>query len=193
MNSQEPIFVGFFPKKIYRDTGHFDSPQVKQICSVSNCISEDPAEWVTKWLHNHLHFFNTEALARSIIPEGQESAFELFAYDIFPLQFDKNGVHEWISEVQLDRPDLFSYEMIGYDLVSKTPNQLDTTPAQIYQWEHSPLSCNYRAPDYPVNQYCLLDDYDVAVKAGLDFANGGGERGPYHLLRVWKKNPHFKF
>ena len=189
MNKSEPVFAGFFPKKIYRDTTFLDSPQVKEVCSVSEHISEGPEEWVTKWLHNNMSFFDTEALALSIIPEGQESAFKLFAYDMFPLQFDENGMHDWISEVQLKRPDLSSYEIIGYDLVSKIPNQLDANPPQIYAAECSPLSCNYRAVDYPVNQYCLLDDYDVAVKAGLDFANGGGEPGPYRLLRVWKKKP----
>jgi hypothetical protein len=187
MTSQEPIFIGFFPKKICRDTAFLNLPGVKQICSVSDCISESPEDYVTKWLHNDLHFFDTEVLAIEVLQKGQESAFELFAYDIFPLQFDENGLQEWISEVQLTRPDLSTYKIIGYDLVSKTPNQLDVYPAQRYAWECSPLSCNHRAVDYPVNEYCLLNDYDVALKAGLDFGNGGGEPGPYHLLRVWKK------
>ena len=47
------------------------------------------------------------------------------------------------------------------------------------RFECSPLSCNQMAPEYPVNEHCLIDDLDTAVAMARAFAVGKPEPGPY--------------
>ena len=52
--------IGYFP----RETGipadcPGGSPNVTEVCSVSNCLNPAPEDWVEHWRHNELGFYNT--------------------------------------------------------------------------------------------------------------------------------------
>ena len=64
--------------------------------------------------------------------------------------------------------------MLGYDVV-------------VFEdyLSHSPLSCNSVANELPVNEHCLLDDLEGAVRAIDAGAFGGGcEEGVYTVFSV---------
>ena len=47
-----PVFIGYFPKKtVLRDDWLADK-SVVDICSVSECMSSGPEEWLDLWRHN---------------------------------------------------------------------------------------------------------------------------------------------
>ncbi|GEM_PF-7064850 len=50
----------------------------------------------------------------------------------------------------------------------------------------APLSCNLEAGNYPVNQWCLLDQIDDARLAMENFASEKPEPGPYMIAEVWR-------
>ena len=51
-------------------------------------------------------------------------------------------------------------------------------------FEHSPLSCNAIAAEYPVNAHCLLDDLAIAVAAAEHFSIEQPEPGSYYVAEV---------
>lgn len=42
----QALLIGFFPKKSSRDVGWLKNPTAKEICSVSECISKSPPDWL---------------------------------------------------------------------------------------------------------------------------------------------------
>src|SRR5688572_11170342 len=73
---------GYFPKRIEARPDFVKAPTVREICSVSDCISSGPKNWIDLWLHNEFGWFNTILDAKRITPVGQESVYRLFAYRI---------------------------------------------------------------------------------------------------------------
>ncbi len=58
------------------------------------------------------------------------------------------------------------------------------TDLGIIGFEHSPLSCNAMAAEYPVNTHCLLDDLGAAVAAAERFSIEQPEPGMYCVAEV---------
>lgn len=177
MKLKSAQFVGFFPKKTAVRPDGFNNPVIEEICSVSECISEGPVGWVKKWKHNELGFFNSEKIAREIIGQNPE-VFDLYAYKMFPLEFNHGNVSAYSISVQLswEFPD---YEFLGYDCISRS------TGSSFF--ECSALSCNAGYEEFPVNRYCLLDDFDAAYQAAAEFSKDKYEPGPYYLFEVYRK------
>jgi hypothetical protein len=150
---------------------------VDEICSVSNCISSGPADWIQKWLHNTLGFFDTEALAWQVVSD-ERAGFRMYAYEAFPIQFDEGRAMPWSVPVRVTL-DLGDYTFLGYDAVSRTGD---------YNFDCSALSCNSAAVEFPVNECCLIDDVEEAYRACIAVSAGRYEPGPYHLLKVYRRN-----
>ncbi len=171
-----PIFVGFFPKHTERRPEGFAFPEVEEICSASACISQGPEDWVERWTHNTLGFFDTEALALDAT-EGDARAFDLYAFKVFPLQFHLGDSQAW--EVPVCLPEFpAGYAFLGYDAVSRSAGSF---------LECSPLSCNYAAKEFAVNRHCLFDDLEEALAATKAISAGNYEPGPYVLCEVYRK------
>ena len=141
MNLPNPVLVGFFPKITEDKPDGFDVPEVAEICSVSECISKGPHDWVNKWRHNILGFYDSETLARSVIDTNADE-FDLYAYKLYPFQFDNGTVLPFKIPVCLE-DKLVMYQFLGYDPVSKSTDF----------FECSPLSCNYAAKKFSVNRH----------------------------------------
>jgi len=173
-----PIFVGFFVKATQTNPEWLKVPSVQEICSVSECISPAPSNWIQRWQHNALGFYDSEPIALSII-EGNPQRYDLYAYELFPVRCQDGSAETFAIDLAIGSipPD---YAFLGYDIVTRSSSDF---------FECSPLSCNYAAQDNPVNVYCLLDDEDQAYQAMLEMSKPGSrvEPGPYYLFKVYRK------
>ncbi|MEJ2708725.1 MAG: hypothetical protein P8074_14010, partial [Anaerolineales bacterium] len=150
MNLPEPIFVGFFPKRTQPAPTEFNSGTIREIANVAECISPGPEGWIQHWKHNPGGFFDTQELATQVIENNPEE-YDLYAYKVFPLRC-KDGEIEAISIAKAPEWIPKDYHFLGYDIVTKS---------QADFFECSPLSCNYLANDYKVNQFCLIDELEA--------------------------------
>ncbi len=180
MQRSSAVFVGFFPKLTQPADAWLGNESVREVCSVSNCISAGPEDWVNQWQHNELGFYDSESLAQGVAGEAAHR-FDLYAYRLFPVRCLTGAVETFpldtaSTAAQHLPPD---YTFLGYDIVTRASSSF---------FECSPLSCNAAAREYPVNQYCLIDDLDVAYKSLLAIcAQDVYEPGPYYLFEVHRK------
>jgi hypothetical protein len=176
----EPILIGYFPKRVEKQPEWLRAAGVSEICSASGCISRDPTGWVKHWLHNALWVFDDEATARAVVPAAEVSNFELFAFRMFPVQFNHGKEEPFAIPPMQVQPLPLSYARLGYDAVSRTYENA---------FECSPLSCNYAAQQIPVNRFCLLDDAERALRLARRFSDPeqGYEPGPYFVVEVLRE------
>src|SRR5262249_51215270 len=137
----EPILIGYFPKHVEKRPNWLQAAQVSEVCSASECVSPGPKGWVEHWIHNPLWGFNDEASARAVIPAANVSNFELFAFRMFPVQFDDGKPELFPIPPLRVQPVPAWYARLGYDVVSRSCGNA---------FECSPLSCNHAAELFPV-------------------------------------------
>ncbi len=177
MSLPPPLFVGFFPKITARLPDWLDNQSVTEICSVSNCISDGPEQWIRRWKHNEFGFFDDERLAYDVM-DRVPSEFDLYAYKLFPLRCLGDKVEE-ITLSGEPRPLPADYDFLGYDIVTHSTSSF---------FECSPLSCNHAAEVYAVNEFCLIADQVAAYQTLLEISRAGTyEPGPYYLFEVYRK------
>jgi len=168
------------------DLDWFQSDCIKDVYSVSNCVSEDFANYIDYWKHNRFWFFDTPTVIEEIAANESLdlSGMSLFYYEVYEEEYnDTSKCWQPLS------PESFcdynptnvippkEKRLEGFDVVSYS------TPSNP---EHSPLSCNHLFKEIPVNQHCLFDTFDEA-KAVLDrgtFAYPHCEPGPYRIIAV---------
>ncbi len=176
--------MGFFPKKVAPRTEWFKNPVVRDICSVSTCISKAPENWVDKWEHNTTTgMFDSPEDARSVL-EQTDKGFTVFAYRVFPVLFEGEGTQAWDVRPCLSC-DLSGFEFLGYDIVSREGGT---------SFSCSPLSCNNGCETIQVNEHCLIDNLETAWNiagriAAESKALGRWEPGPYCLVEVNQDRP----
>jgi hypothetical protein len=202
MNIPSPIFVGYFPKitaqrndlKTNKGEIWLKNEIVEEICSVSECISKGPDGWIDEWKHNDLGFYDTEESALSVCQEDQEK-YDLYAYKLYTVKFIEGNTVDFKVDSSA-KEHLNSYKFIGYDVVSKSESDF---------FECSVLSCNNGCEIFPVNKFCLIQDFRDALtccsKISEDIAgaetvkrpdgvleyHGKWEPGPYYLFEVFRK------
>lgn len=176
MTLPEPVGVGYFPKRTASRPEWLQASTVREICSVSECISRGPADWVEKWLHNPLGFYDSEELGWQVVGPDR-AGFAMYAYKAYPLEFADGEVNPWDVPVELQL-QLSEFAFLGLDLVSRSTG---------HNFECSALSCNSGADEFPVNMFCLMDDAAAAYEACLEVSKGQYEPGPYHLLAVYRR------
>ncbi|MDM8006186.1 MAG: hypothetical protein QUV05_08585 [Phycisphaerae bacterium] len=181
MTRPEPVFIGYFPKRTTGHTHWINNPVVEEVCSVSECLSEGPPNWIDKWKHNDRWVYDTEEMAWSVIDDDRK-AYDMYAYKMFPIVFDGAKEEPWAIG-STARGDLSGYQFLGFDIVNRT---CDST------FECSPLSCNGGFNQYPVNRHCLIDDLEDAWRICREIATeaeeqGSWEPGPYYLVAVHRK------
>ena len=178
MNLPKAVFLGFFPKITEQSPEWLDNQSVREICSVSECISKGPENWIQKWQHNELGFFDSESLAYEVIEQHPEK-FDIYAYKLFPLRCLGDELEFITLESRFGHQLPKDYQFLGYDIVTKSVADF---------FECSPLSCNHGAKQYNVNQFCLVDDQAGAMDILLEISKDGSyEPGPYYLFEVYRK------
>lgn len=171
-------FCGYFPKRKTLLPSGYDLPGVVEIASVSDCIAHGPEDWITAWQHNELGFFHDPRVAESLVPQAEQSRFDLFGYAFTNERFVDGRAEAW------DLPDLActppgnGFEALGFDVVSRSISTF---------FECSPLSCNGGAQTFRANAYCLFDALEAAIAAAKSFSSGGWEPGPYYIARVLRR------
>ena len=112
-------FIGYFPKKIEPATAAMAMPGVKEIWSVSECISSGPENWIDHWKHNEWGVYDTLELARSVCDTNSVESFCFLAFSLWSEQFGKAVPRHPLSEPSPSPPVLASdFELVGYDAVS---------------------------------------------------------------------------
>jgi hypothetical protein len=169
------VLLGYFPKRVQQRPEWLQAPVVKEIASVSLCISNGPDNWIDQWRHNTWGFYDSSAAAWEVVEPGDRETFEMFAFELYPSRF-ANGRWEQFRITGVNPSPLNgSFVAIGYDVVSKSVSAF---------FECSPLSCNGMAAEAQVNAYCLVDTLDIACQLAETFEEQGCEPGPYYVIRV---------
>jgi hypothetical protein len=182
MMTTDFTLIGFFPKKTQCPESFSENSPIVEICSVSEDISPGPDDWIDKWKHNTTWWlYDSEDVAWELTGSERE-AYDMYAYKLCPVVFDGEKetqiVVESTAEGQLD-----GYQFLGYDMVSRSSDNA---------FECSPLSCNYGYKQYKVNRYCLVDEFEEALRITREIARDSKakrswEPGPYYLLEVYRK------
>jgi len=176
------IPIGYMYKTVAAGPDWLEAPGVADIYALSNCISEDFADYIPYWKHNGYWLFDEpeiiEALAKS--ENIDLSGMMLFYYEAFEEEFDeKTGkwavfAAEPSFETNVRVPADKQRE--GFDVVSFYAT---TDPGC------SPLSCNGLARELPVNRHCLFDDFEQAKSALETGRFEHAEPGPYRIIAVY--------
>jgi len=173
--------IGYFAKVPCRRPEWLRAPQVERVCSVSDCVAERRLPDATLCAANGLALFDTLAAIDAFVPPDSAAPFVRFAFRSLPVMFGSIAGSE--GEQPLDlvavRPEPIPAHFVplGYDACQRG-----------YTLECSPLSCNHKAAEFATNRWCLLDDFEVALRLARDWGRAGGvgvEPGPYVLLEVW--------
>ena len=172
------IDAGFFAKRIEPKPEFLKAPGVREICSVSGCISSGPEKWIELWLHNDLGWFNRIADAGRVIPGGEEAHYRLFAYRLYPEVFTRTGRVPLVIPPNV-APEAISgdFRRLGFDSANKSMES-------VLGLECSPLSCNSMADELAVNEFCLFAELSAAIAAAERFAAEQPEPGDYYVVEV---------
>ncbi len=146
--------AGYMAKRVAGRPAGFQAEGVRDIYSVSGCISENFADYIDFWRHNGYWFFDSPQIIRQLAGEHSIdlAGTRLFYYEAYEREFD-DAEDRWVAfrpEPSLKTEVLVPAEkaLEGYDVVSFSMK----TSA-----ECSPLSCNGLAAEVETNEHCLLD------------------------------------
>ena len=175
------IDAGFFAKRVAQKPEFLQAPRVREICSVSQCISSGPEKWIELWLHNDLGWFNRIADAVRAIPAGEESHYRLFAYRLYPEVFTQGGRVPHVIPANVEpEPISEGFRSLGFDSANKSM-------ASVLGLECSPLSCNGMAAEMAVNEFCLFSELPDAIAGAERFAAEQPEPGDYYVIEVLER------
>jgi hypothetical protein len=149
--------------------------RVERIASASTCTSGDPAE---RWPRNVHGWFDTADAARAACPRLARPAV-IHGYRLLDVAWDDGSAHRSTLPRSSASPIPPGWILLGHDVASR-----DLTES----FECSPLSCNHRSVDFPINADCLLPDLASAMAAAKDFSRGhNAEPGTYYVVEVWSE------
>lgn len=176
------IPVGYMAKRVSIRPEWLQSERIVDVYSVSNCVSNDFADYINYWKHNGYWFFDSPEVIQQL---AQENAIylqgtRLFYYEVHELEFDEvrsqwtNFKPEPSFTTKVVVPSRTVLE--GYDVVTFSAR----TSA-----ECSPLSCNALATEVETNQHCLLASLEQAQQLVESGKFKNTEPGPYRVFAVY--------
>lgn len=193
--SDVPVLIGYFPKRIMlaADLDWFaaKAPHLVDICSVSECISPGPPEWIGQWLHNAHWVFSSPQRATRVLPAESPERYEVLAYRSLPVYFDEGKQRE----LDLSNRAVI-YSPTDDDPLEPLPDSFESLGFDAVIWENgcssfgcSPLSCNHGYEKYATNAHCLLPSVEQAKIAAADFSKNDGswEPGIYRVIEVCRE------
>ncbi|MBE9061616.1 hypothetical protein [cf. Phormidesmis sp. LEGE 11477] len=176
------IPVGYMFKQVCEKPSWLKAGSVKDLYSVSGCISEDFCDWINEWKHNGYWLFNHPAIMQSIAEQKNISLekMKLFFYMSSEMEWDED-TRQWGQyqgeksfETNVKIPEKSKLE--GFDIVSFCAHTV---------CECSPLSCNHLAESIPTNSHCLLSSYKEAKNVVESGVLENCEPGPYRIYEVY--------
>jgi hypothetical protein len=172
------IDAGYFAKRVLARPEWLEAPAVREICSVSECMSPGAPNWIERWLHNELGWFNRREDALAVIPPGCEREYRLFAYRLHPEVF--SGLDRIPLVLPRDvraEPIPDTFRSLGFDCANRSM-------PDVLGMECSPLSCNAMAAEFAINEFCLFSAFDQAVAGAIRFSVEQPEPGDYYVIEV---------
>jgi hypothetical protein len=172
------IDAGYFSKRILPRPEWLEARAVREICSVSECMSPGAPNWIERWLHNGLGWFNRRADALVVIPPACEHEYRLFAYRIHPEVFTGGERIPLVLPQDVHaEPIPGTFRRLGFDCANRSmPDVLGL--------ECSPLSCNAMAAEFETNEFCLFPTFEQAAAGAERFSREQPEPGDYYLIEV---------
>lgn len=177
--------LGYLYKRIVTRPDWLTAPQVRDIYSLSACVSEDFADYINFWRHNGFWLFDSPHIIENLAAEHgiSLSGLKLFYYEAYEMEYDANS-ESW---VKFDPEPSFATNIVapaaitleGFDITTFTAH---TAP------ECSPLSCNSRANVLRTNEHCLFHSFDEAKQAIESDEFHDCEPGPYRIIAVYSVN-----
>jgi hypothetical protein len=176
------IPVGYMYKKVAQKPDWLKAEAVADVYSLSNCVSDDFADYINYWKHNGYWLFDSPFVIEEIARKEGISLLgaTLFYYEVYEQEFHEES-RKWsdfapessfATNVQVP---LNKY-LEGFDV---TTFMVHTSP------ECSPLSCNSLATTIPVNEHCLFRTFAEAKEALEGGLFNGSEAGPYRIFAVY--------
>jgi hypothetical protein len=174
--------AGYIAKRIESCPDWLNAESVRDIYSVSGCVSEYFCDYIQHWKHNGYWLFDSpEHMEEVAKAESIDlSQHRLFYYEVYEKEFGEDS-NVWESfepersfktNIRVPREK----KLEGYDVVCFT---VRTSP------ECSPLFCNHLAETIPVNEHCLLSSLEEAVRLIERGAFNNSEPGPYRIFAVY--------
>lgn len=176
------IQAGYMYKKMVTRPEWLKCENVTKVYSVSGCISKDFTNYIPYWKHNKFWFFDAPEDMEIIIEEQKlRDEFELLFYELYEKEFNEE---EQVWQ-EITGEDSFGYDVksplkkdfLGYDIVSYSVGT---------SHECSPLSCNQLCQEVDVNENCLLNNFEDAIKLTESLNEKKVEPGPYRIIAVNK-------
>ena len=180
---EQLISMGYLYKRVSKnDDCCPGATNVKDIYSLSGCISEDFADFIglcknnNYWLFNNVEEMNDLACELGVPLDGVTTFF----YKVYPLQWrdDKKVWEPFESEfgfhTEVKEPEMSNLE--GFDVVSYSGQ---SSP------ECSPLSCNAISEVVQTNEHCLFSTLAEAKEAIERGVFEGAEPSPWRIVAVY--------
>lgn len=178
------IAIGYLYKQVATSPDWLRAPAVKDIYSLSSCVSEDFDADIQHWKYNGYWLFDSPAVMNALTSEHSIflQGLKLFYYEAYELEFDEKR-NEWrvfepVASFGLNVEVPAKKVLEGFDVTSF---MLGNAP------ECSPLSCNSCAETQPTNEHCLFSTFEAA-KAAVESGTMNGEPGPYRIIAVYSVN-----
>lgn len=176
------IPVGYMLKMVVSRPDWLKTPQVRDLYSVSSCVSPNFADYVQYWQHNGYWLFDSPDIIVKLAKANNIdiAGTTLFYYEAYEYEFLEHEM-EWIEfspevsfETAVKQPSQKTLE--GFDIVSFSCGNLP---------ECSYLSCNHMAESIAVNEHCLLPSLEAAKALIESGVFEGCEPGPCRIFAVY--------
>jgi hypothetical protein len=174
------IPVGYMAKRVYKRPDWLKAPHVVDIYSVSNCQSENFADYIPLWKHNGYWFFDSPEIIKNVASDNAIPLVgsSLFYYEAYEMEFDGERWIPWSPEPSFPTNVVVPSrkQLEGFDVVNFTAR---TSP------ECSGLSCSSLAEDLHTNAHCLFASFGEAETNVSNGAFNNSEPGPYRIFSVY--------
>ena len=180
------IGIGYMAKRVAQRPEWLQVPGVKDIFSVSSCISNDFMDYIEFWRHNGYWFFDHPNIIRELSQENgiDLSRLTFFYYEAYEREFDEQR-KQWLdfqpSDLTINIIPPTKKEFQGYDVVTFST---ETNPGC------SPLSCNHLATEMKTNSHCLLESFEETKQSLQSGKFDNSEPGPFRIIAVYTVDPN---
>lgn len=155
---------------------------VKDIASISGCMSGPFDDYIGHWKHNGFWLFDSPELMQDIAARAgiDLSSMRLFYYEIFTHEFLEH-TRTWVALDLSKFPANVRVPgqrwLFGFDVATYSQGNLA---------ECSPLSCNGLSAQLAVNEHCLFSSFEAARTALNAGKFDNSEPGPFRILAVYE-------
>lgn len=172
------IPAGYMAKHVREKPDSLKVAQVTNIYSVSPCISENFADYISLWKHNGYWLFDSPEIILTVARENSidVTPTTLFYYEVHELEFDGKSWNTFAPNFPVNVTPPARKKLEGFDVVTFFAR---SSP------ECSPLSCNSLADKIPTNAHCLFANFENAERSLSNGVFNDSEPGPYRIFSVY--------